>query len=455
MVTVIVISTEELGDRSYIAHDGTVAIVVDPQRDIDRVEEALGQANLRLEAVLETHVHNDYVSGGLELARRTGARYVLAAGDRLAFAHEEVRDGDRLAAGAMTIEVVATPGHTDSHVAYVIGDESGANAVFSGGSLLYGSVGRTDLVDSERVDELTRAQYRSVRRLCGLVANDTQLYPTHGFGSFCSSGDAVGGLGSTVGIEKGRNDALIATDEDSFVESLVTRLGAYPSYYAHMAPLNRSGPGPVDYSPVALVDQSELAARLRRGEWVVDLRERRAFAASHLSGSLSFELAASFTTYLGWLIPWGSPLTLLAPTASQVEAAQRQLSRIGIDEIAGAALGPTGDLATDVAERSYRVTTFAELASAGEVNILDVRRDDERASAFIPGSFHLPLQQLRACLEKVPAGEVFVHCASGYRASIAASILDAAGRQVVLVDDDFANAQGVVCAGAAHSTTAA
>ncbi|HEY2203015.1 MAG TPA: MBL fold metallo-hydrolase, partial [Pseudonocardia sp.] len=143
--TVHVIETTELGDRSYVAHDGEVAIVVDPQRDLDRVEGVLADAGVRCEVVLETHIHNDYVSGGHELARRTGARYVVAAADEVEFDRLPVADGDELRAGRMRITVIATPGHTDSHLAYRVDDGGRAAAVFTGGSLLYGSVGRTDL----------------------------------------------------------------------------------------------------------------------------------------------------------------------------------------------------------------------------------------------------------------------------------------------------------------------
>ncbi|MGA2932155.1 MAG: MBL fold metallo-hydrolase, partial [Acidimicrobiales bacterium] len=242
MVNVEVLATDELGDRSYVAHDGQAAVVIDPQRDIDRVESVLTELGLRCTLVLETHIHNDYVSGGLELAARTGAVYVVAGTEEVAFDRWAVSDGDELAAGRMTVKVVATPGHTEGHLSYIVSDQEGCPVVFSGGSLLFGSVGRTDLVDPDRIHELTRAQYRSARRLVALVPDDTALYPTHGFGSFCSTGAAVGDPSSTIGLERQRNDAFVTDDEDDFVGALVARLTTYPSYYAHMAPLNRAGP---------------------------------------------------------------------------------------------------------------------------------------------------------------------------------------------------------------------
>ncbi len=193
-----VISTEALGDRSYLVHDGTSAVVVDPQRDIDRVEKLLADLGVRCAMVVETHIHNDYVTGGYELSMRNGCPYVVNAADDVSFARLAVSDGDELTAGAMTIRVVATPGHTDTHLSYVISEGDQTPAVFTGGSLLYGSVGRTDLVDVDRTEELARAQYHSARRLAAELPDATPVYPTHGFGSFCSAGSASGGDGSTI-----------------------------------------------------------------------------------------------------------------------------------------------------------------------------------------------------------------------------------------------------------------
>ncbi|WP_218004897.1 MBL fold metallo-hydrolase [Actinomadura macra] len=426
IVDVETIETASLGDRSYVAHDGEQAIVVDPQRDLDRVRRLLDDRNLRCALVLETHIHNDYVSGGLHLARSTGATYAVSAAAPVAFVRRPVADGDALRVGDLWIRVVATPGHTENHLAYIVNE----SAVFTGGSLLYGSVGRTDLVDPARTDALTRAQFRSAQRLAELCEDDARVYPTHGFGSFCSSGSITDGASvSTIGEERTRNDALVETDEDAFVSRLVAGLTAYPRYYAHMGALNLDGAGPADLSPPSPVAPEDLAKRIVAGDWVVDLRSRTAYAAGHLLGTIGIELGQNFATYLGWLIPWGTPLTLLGDSPSDVADAQRQLTRIGIDR-PSAALGlPPADL------RGYRTATFAGIPPGA--NVLDVRRDDERAAGSLPGSTHIPLHSLTSRLDEVPPGEVWVHCATGYRASIAASLLDRAGREVVLIDDTY------------------
>jgi hydroxyacylglutathione hydrolase len=440
-VQVEVVATDELGDRSYVAHDGEVALVVDPQRDIDRIEALLAERKLRCVMVAETHIHNDYVSGGLELARRTGATYLIAGADHVRFDRRAVSDGDEVRAGHLSVQVLATPGHTDGHLAYVVDDGNGPPVVFTGGSLLYGSVGRTDLVDPARTDELTRAQYHSARHLAELLDDDVVVYPTHGFGSFCSSGSSTSDTESTIGIERGRNDALVINDEDAFVATLVSGLTAFPSYYAHMGARNRNGAGAVDLSAPLPTDPAELARRIGDGEWVVDLRSKTAFAAEHLEGTIGIGLGQHFATYLGWLIPWETPLTLIAQTPEQIADAQRQLVRIGIDRPDGAAVGSPPDLADGAVLRSYPTATFEDLAGRTDAVVLDVRRDDEREAGHIGGSTHIPLQSLIDRIGDVPEGVLWVHCASGYRASIAASLLDRAGRQVVLVDDDFDNAE--------------
>lgn len=431
---VVTIETAELGDRSYLVHDGEIGIVVDPQRDLDRIEQAITAAGVRIGLVLETHVHNDYLSGGLELARRTGAGYVLAGAEPVGFERIAVADGTLLEAGSLRVRVLATPGHTEHHTAYLVTGDDSPGAVFTGGSLLFGSVGRTDLVDPARTEELTRAQYRSARRLAAGLPAATQVFPTHGFGSFCSAGQTSGASHSTIEAERAANDALVTAEED-FVARLITGLISHPSYYARMGPRNRAGAGPADLSPPRRMDAEDLGQHLAAGTWVVDLRSRTAYAAGHLAGSVGIELGEQFSTYVGWLIPWGTPVVLLGDSADQVAAAQRQLVRIGIDRPAG-----TADLAALHLTGSYPRVGFEALVAGVSGPVLDVRRDDERANGHVTGSAHCPIHRLLDRVAELPAGTLWVHCESGLRAGIAASLLARAGRDVVLIDDDYAHA---------------
>lgn len=440
---IFTIETSALGDRSYVLASGATAAVIDPQRDIDRIETVLAEGNLRLTHVFETHLHNDYVTGGLELARRTGADYVLAAADKVACDHVGARDGDEFTVGEVVVRAVHTPGHTPHHLSYVVVEDGRALAVFTGGSMLYGTVGRTDLISADATDELTRAQFHSVRRLADELPGDAGVLPTHGFGSFCSSASTSGSDASTIEEERRSNLGLTVEDEDVFVERLLAGLTAHPRYYTHMAAINRACPAPVDLSPPEPVDPVEIRRRIHAGEWVVDLRSRTAFARGHLAGTVNLEVGNSFATYLGWTLRWGTPVTLMGDTAAEVAEAQRQMVRIGIDRPAGAADGGVDRWAAGGDVRAYRSASFADLADVRDQEglvVLDVRRDDEWAEGRIDGAVHLPLHDLENRLGEVPAGTVWVHCASGYRASIAASLLDRAGREVVLVDDEWAAA---------------
>ncbi|MFF7122135.1 MULTISPECIES: MBL fold metallo-hydrolase [unclassified Streptomyces] len=442
MFFVDTIEVPGLGNRSYLAGGERTAVAVDPPRDIDRVIATAARRGVRISHVVETHVHNDYVTGGLELARVTGAAYLVPAGAAVSFERVPVEDGDRTvidAAAGLTLRAVATPGHTPHHTSYVLEEGATAVSVFTGGSLLIGTVGRPDLVEPRLTERLARAQYASAHRLAAELPDDTEVLPTHGFGSFCASSQAEGEY-STIGKEKASNEAL-TRDVDTFVADLLAGLGDIPAYYAHMGPANAAGPAPVDLTPPAVADADEIAGRLAAGEWVVDLRNRVAFAAGHVSGSVNFEAEGQLATYLAWLIPWGKPVTLLAESAEQLAAAQRELVRVGIDRPAAAATGePGGWVRENEALASFPRATFADLAGqhpADGLVVLDVRRSAERAGGFIEGSVHIPVHTLHRRLDEIPEGTVWVHCAGGMRAAIAASLLDAAGRDVVAVDDGF------------------
>ncbi|SCK20654.1 rhodanese-like domain-containing protein [Streptomyces sp. WMMB 322] len=443
MFFVDTLEIQGLGNRSYLAGGPEAAIAVDPPRDIDRVVTATARRGVRIAYVAETHVHNDYVTGGLELARVTGARYLVPAGADVSFARTPVADGDTVTVdGQLTVRALSTPGHTPHHTSYVLEENGHGVAAFTGGSLLIGTVGRTDLVEPRLTESLARDQHRSAHRLAGSLDDDVQVLPTHGFGSFCSSEQAAGDS-TTIGAERKENDAL-TLDVETFVSRLLTGLEDIPAYYVHMGPVNAAGPDPVDLTPPQQAGPEQIAARLASGEWVVDLRDRTAFAAGHLAGSYNFEGDGRLATYLAWLIPWGKPVTLLGESPEQVADAQRELARVGIDRPAAAASGGPSDWARGADEvASFPRAGFDELRAAltgDEVPVvLDVRRDSERARGYVGGSVHIPVHELHGRLAEVPPGVVWVHCATGMRATIAASVLDAAGRSVVVIDDEFAS----------------
>jgi hydroxyacylglutathione hydrolase len=376
----------------------------------------------------------------------------------VSFAREPVSDGDAVNIGrAMRLRVLATPGHTFSHLSYVLEADHTALGVFTGGSLLFGSTGRPDLFGRANTPTLARAQYASAHRLASDLPDSAEIFPTHGFGSFCAATQSRA-ESSTIGREKQFNPAL-ARSEQAYVDLLLLGLDAYPAYYAHMGPANLAGPSGPDFSPPRAADAADIRRRLQAGEWVIDLRDRVAFSAGFVPGSFSFPLEGSFASYLGWILPWGTPVTLLGETQQQVAQAQRELVRIGIDRPA-AAIGQPQQWQAGQQLATVRRATFSDLAAgqAGQSHhlvVLDVRRQKEWDLGHVANATHIPFSDLPGRVGEIPTGDVWVYCHTGYRAIVAVSILAAAGRRVVAIDDAFGNAEsaGLRITRAAASTS--
>ena len=440
MADVITFETPSLGNRSYLVTDGDVGIVVDPQRDAERFAKAAAEAGVTITHVVETHVHNDYVSGGPALCDLTGATYCVQRDAGVRVDHRRVDDGDEIRSGELLLRVLHTPGHTPHHVAYALVDGDEVTDVFTGGSLLYGAVGRPDLVSSDRTVDLARSQHRSAQRLAAELPDTTEVRPTHGFGSHCSSGsaDALDREG-TIADERTRNPALQTSDEDRFVDELLAGLHPYPSYYAAMAPRNRAGAAPPDLSQPQPVDPATLRRHLHAGHWVVDLRTRRAFAADHVHGTINVELRNDLPTYLGWVMPVDEPLVLLGSSEEAVAEAQLLLARIGVEDPEGAATGEPADWAGTSERGSWPAASWDDLDDAldarDDVVVLDVRDGWEFAQGAHAAAMNIPFFEVVERIDEIPPGEVWVSCATGNRATVAASLLAREGRDVVLLDD--------------------
>jgi hydroxyacylglutathione hydrolase len=434
--------TEGLGDTSYLLASDGHAVLVDPQRDVDRFLGAVEGRGLAVAAVLETHVHNDYVSGALEIVRRTGAEIVGPARGGYRFRHRGMSEGDELRLGRLRLVTVETPGHTPEHLAYLVYGEGSDEplAVFTGGSLLVGSAGRTDLLGVERTDELTRAQFVTLRRLAELP-DPVRVLPTHGGGSFCIASKGGSERTSTIGQERVGNTAFRETDEDAFVRSHTSGLFAFPDYYRHMAPLNRAGPPVLGGLPVPPpLSAAKVRDRADRGAWLVDGRDRITFAGAHIPRSLNIELNEQFASYVGWLVPFGEPLVLVLEHDAHAAAAARHLMRIGYEE---QVLGYLSGGVAAWEREGYPVRTYStgevddlcrELGAPEAPLVLDVRQDREFRSSPLPGSLHVFVADLPRRLEDVPRDRpVWAACASGHRSAMAASILDGAGYRVSLL----------------------
>lgn len=437
--------TPGLGDNSYLLVSGGEALLVDPQRDAWRMWRAADSRGARVRAVLETHVHNDYVSGAHEIHSATGAEIVAPARGRYEFPHRAVDDGDELVLGDLRLVAMATPGHTYEHISYLVyeGDRAEPAAVFTGGSLLVGSAGRPDLLGAAHTDELTRAQYETLARLAKLPATAAVL-PTHGAGSFCVAAMPTTQRTSTIEAERRDNPLLTAVDFAAFTEELRGELMAYPRYYRYMAPINRRGVPVLGGLPEPpAIGPADLAERLGSEVWVVDARDRDSFAAAHIPGSVNIELNSAFATYVGWMLPFDAPLVLVLPEPALESRAEAvtQLLRIGWGRIAGyLAGGIDAWTGSGYRVRSYPTAGVGELCDAIEagqpMRVLDVRQELEWAWSTVPGSVRMFLADVPDHLADAPRDRpTWVICSNGHRASIAASLLDRAGIPVRLVGD--------------------
>ncbi len=447
---VVVIDSTGLGDRSYVVHDGLVALVVDPQRDIDRVERVLAEQGLKLTHVAETHIHNDYVSGGLELVRRHRATYVLPRDAEVAYSGDpyvqSVTNGDHFTVGRLTVDVIHTPGHTPHHISFAVSRGGGIGVVFTGGSMLFGSVGRPDLVSPELTLQQAHDQWTSVQRLAVDLSGDTGVFPTHGFGSFCAATQAAGGSQSTIDKEKLTNPALIH-QENEFVDVTVNALDVFPAYYAHVGPANAAGSTAANFDIPKRADPEMLGAAIGRGEWIVDLRSREVFSQGHIPGAVNFGLDGSFISYLAWMIPWGTPILLVGATMEHVKEAMRDLMRVGMSPPKAQTVGEPGSwIATGETLAVTRRIDFDALKNEWAANpdamVIDTRQILEWEAGHVDGAMFIPFYQVIDRLDEIPLDkDVYVHCGSGYRAAAVVSMLERFGRtNVTVVDDDFANA---------------
>ncbi|HEV8489961.1 MAG TPA: MBL fold metallo-hydrolase [Candidatus Limnocylindrales bacterium] len=425
---------------TLIADDATgLAAVVDPRRDVDIYLEAAAADDLRISHVLETHLHNDYVSGGRELAALTGATHVIGAGADLAHEHRGVRHGDALDVGSLRLTALDTPGHTPEHVTYAVADTSRAEEpilLFTGGSLLVGAVGRTDLLGAENAVPYARQMFRSLHEVVLPHEDFVGVYPTHGAGSLCSTGIAST-PNSTIGFERRYNPMIQPAEVEEFARLLLRDQPAFPHYFARMRPLNRAGPallgGRVPDSPPISVTEARDA--LGGDAVLVDAREPAAHAAEHVPGSVSIPAGSSFGTWLGWVVEPDRPVILLLDDPRDRDDLMRQAIRIGYERVVGYLAGGIeawrkAGLSTESTGR-MTVEQLARRLTAGGPGaplVIDVRQATEFATGHIPGSVHIRGGDLPSRLSGLPRDRpIATICASGYRSSVAASLLRAAG----------------------------
>ncbi|MFJ3307634.1 rhodanese-like domain-containing protein [Streptomyces sp. NPDC086549] len=432
-----------LGNSAYLVDlgDGR-ALAVDASRDLRALRAAAGRRGLTVAYAADTHLHADFLSGAVQLAHDDGASVLASAAGHRAFPHTPLADGDETDLGGLTLRALATPGHTDEHLSFLLLDGDRELGVFTGGSMIVNSAARTDLQGADRREELARAQYRSLRRLATLP-DGTAVWPTHGAGSFCSAPPGTERT-TTIGAQKKTNPLLAAPDEDTFVRQLVASLGSYPAYFDRLAEANRRGPGILAGQPrLSDLDVGQVKALLADGGQVVDVRPAGEYAAGHIPGSLSIPLRDQFATWLGWLLPDTAPLAFVTADDQDLSELVWQSYKIGYERLAGRL---AGGMAAWLADGNPRATTaFLTADRAGNRPYLDVRQRAEFAAGHVPGALGIELGTLAAQAVDAPARPV-VACGHGERAMTAASLLERAGHTNVAVLDggpaDYAAAHG-------------
>jgi hydroxyacylglutathione hydrolase len=426
-----------LAHASYMIASEGIAAVIDPQRDVDIYLEMAAGKNLKIEYIIETHLHADFVSGHRELAERTGARIYLGAGSGAEFPQIAVTDGDEIQFGQCCLRFLHTPGHTLESICILMNDRGAPNrpaAVFTGDTLFIGDVGRPDLSPAHSPQQLAEMLYRSIHEKLLALPDDTEVFPAHGAGSLCGR-QMSSESSSTIGRQRKSNYALLARTSDEFVHLLTDNLTARPEYFARDADLNRRGAARLsELPPLAALTAPEVLRLQKEGAIVVDTRPAMQFAVAHVPGSIHIALTGQFASWAARILGLDTPLIITGEDPEQVRESQIRLARVGIENVAGyLADGVAGWIQNGFALEyipQITVQDFVELRNQepDRIAVLDVREPGEVAGGVIENSLCIPLGKLESRLAELGREKLLVvHCKGGYRSSIATSILGRAG----------------------------
>lgn len=421
-----------LAHASYLVSSEGVAAVVDPQRDVDIYIEAARQKGLKIEHIIETHLHADFVSGHRELAERTGARIYLGEGSGAKFPHQAVKDGDSIRFGQCRLDFLQTPGHTVESVSIVMTDlvePERPKAVFTGDTLFVGDVGRPDLSGEHTPQELAAMLFTSLREKLLTLPDDTVIYPAHGAGSLC--GRQMGTeRSSTIGKERRSNYALQAKSCEEFIRLLTDCLPPRPEYFGREVELNRLGAPALDQLPPPRpLPAAEVLRMQSEGAVVLDTRPVMQFAVAHVPGSIHIALSGQYASWAARVLGLDRHIILVGEDSDHLRESQLRLARVGIEKVDAYLEGGIAAWAESGYELAYvpqvSVQEFAELLKQDkEVAVLDVREPGEVAAGAIASSIRIPLGELSRRTQELDRSKLLVvHCKGGYRSSIATSIL--------------------------------
>jgi len=434
--TVEAVPASELGNSSFLVADQErgVGLVIDPLRDIEPYLAVAKNLNVRLTHALDTHLHNDYVSGCRELAAEAGAQVA------------ELPPGAELSLGDLTIKALHTPGHTPDHKSYVLHESGRPRALFSGGAVMLGAIARTDLFGPHLAVHLALEALSTLQVKLRGLPDEIKVFPTHGGGSFCGTGGRSGHE-TTLGHERRTNPFFQTTEVMPFLARVLNQ-PRYPTYYRDMAAVNRGGAPLIGLTapPLTRLNADEVAQMMDAGAAVVDVREGRDYDRGHIPGSYSVGIDGPVSAWVGWLIARGRPIVLAGGSEAEHRKAQRQLLRIGFDTIAGELDGGMDAWRTSGRELSTFETVDVEdmaqwVLSAEPMTVVDTRDEHEWASGHVPGAVHIYVPDVPSRAHEIPHdAPVAVHCASGYRAGIAASLLEQAGlKRIIHVNGEYSD----------------
>ena len=421
-----------LAHASYLIGSDGEAAIVDPQRDVQQYLDEAERRGLKIRYVVETHLHADFVSGHRELAERTGAEIVFGHRAGAEFPHRAVRDGDELRLGGVILRAMETPGHTPESISWLVIDtavSSSPQKVLTGDTLFIGDVGRPDLAGSKgfTAAQMAAQLYDSLHEKLLRLDDDVEVWPAHGAGSACGRNISKE-TSSTIGVQRRINYALRPMTREEFVELMTSDLPPPPRYFPMDAEINRRGARMLADVAAPALTPNEVRERLRGGAAVLDVRESGAFAAGHIPGSLNIGLKGSYASWSGSLLDPDVPLIVVADGKQQAMEAVMRLARVGLENVAGwldggIAAWDAAGLELDTLPRLTVDELHAQLGT-DRLQVLDVRAPGEYASGHVPRATNVPLQELEARAGELdPAAPLAVVCASGYRSSVAASIL--------------------------------
>jgi glyoxylase-like metal-dependent hydrolase (beta-lactamase superfamily II)/rhodanese-related sulfurtransferase len=420
---------EGLAHASYLIGAGGEAAVIDPKRDVDDYLDAAEQEKLKIVAILETHPHADFVSGHLELAQKTGAKIYVSHLAPAKYERAATRDGDVIQIGPLEIEPMETPGHSPDSLSFLVKENGKAVSVFTGDTLFVGDVGRPDLRDAEeKPTRLADALYDSLFHKLLALPDDVRVYPAHGAGSLC--GRKISGAPfTTIGQEKLLNWASQINNREEFVRTMVENLPERPQYFAHDVEMNLNGGPPLSSLPsLRMLSEVDLFDMAKRGVSVIDTRSAPFFGAGHFPGSLNIGLSSNlFATWVGFFVPFGKEIVLVVGAAENATKARLELARIGYDNVLGYIEADSLARTRQLSQLGVEELDFG-LRRGEAPQVLDVRTAGEWDAKHIEGAMHIPLPSLpRRAGSLGKDSRLAVICGSGYRSSIAASLLQAQG----------------------------